>query len=463
MLSHCGSRSQLEAFGGSAGPASSGGTGGTGTSPDGGVLPPPEPCVLGIAGPPVEIMAFQDAQVMAPSMVMVDPGSAASGTPANVALQGFISGGPSLAHPDIKLQRLRVGPSWPDDVTVDQAPMAFGVEAHGWGEMAHAPGDTRELALAWYSDPDMDGYTAFRTLDFDSWAATAVVEMAPEGRPALALAPGRGIRSDGAGYGGDGYAIAWRELIDVGVYDTTTKVGVLDLDREVQVGPVAQGVPAPYPGYSPSITWSSETYLIATALPECGPSGDCEPTLTVERLVPDSTAAGGARLELAWSRTSGMVPDRPSLASWRGRTWVAWMESAADHPGHPEVYVQELDPMGKAVGGAHQVDDFIRPESRLSLTASDLGLAIAYARGGLDVEPDEPGNSRVVVIQLDHTGNPLAAMPLLIDATSVNDYGPPRTVALDYPRGLLLTWAGRSFDSGYDIVAYLGFLPCIDP
>jgi len=428
--------------------------------PDGGGPPPPPPCVLQSAGPATEIMAFGDSHVMAPSMALIDAGD--SSTPARVALQGFISGGSSSAHPDIKLQRLTIAPPWPTGVNVDQPPMAFGVEAHGWGELARAPGGTRELAMAWYSDPGMVGYTAFRVLDIDTWAAQSPVEVAPNGRPALALAPGSGLGPGGVGYEGYGYAIAWRELLDADEYDTITAVGVLDLDGKVLLGPLWQGVQAPYPGYLPVITWSSRAYLIATALPDCGPDEDCPPTLTVERLRPASSAGEPASLELTWSRSNDMIPHRPALATYGDRTWITWTESEIDSPGHHDLNVQELDAMGAPVGEAVLVDYLIVPQSRPKIAASDLGLTIAYATGGAGTEPDEPGYHRIAVHQLDHDGTAMTSQPVRIDTTLFNDYGPPQAVALDHPRGLLLTWAARSLHSGHE-VAYLGFLECAEP
>ncbi len=457
VLSHCGSRSQLPQI--ETGEDNAG-TGGGGTSPDGGVTPPPPPCVLQNAGPAMEIMAAGNSNVMAPSMVRTDGGDAS--TPARVALQGFVNGGTNEAHPNIQLQRFTVTPPWSTGVKVDQPPVIFGAEAHGWGEMAHAPGGVQELAMAWYSESGMDSYTAFRALDIDSWTAKPPVEVAPNGRPALSLAPGSGVGTGGVGYEGYGYAIAWRELLDEPEYDTTTSLGVLDLEGKLMLGPLSQGVPAPSPGYSPVITWSSKTYLIATAFPDCGPELPCPPALTVERLRPASSAGEPASLENTWTRTNGMIPHRPALATYGDRTWITWTE-AEGNTSHHELYLQELDALGAPVGEAVEVDGFVWPQTRPKITASTLGLTIAYGNGGSGTEPNEPGYDQVVVHQLDHDGTPMTSQPVRIDTTLINDYGPPQAVALDHPRGLLLTWAARSFHNDYYRVAYLGFLECGEP
>ncbi len=460
VLIHCGARSSLPGHKGAGQPP---GSGGSTPQPDGGVTPPPKPCVLAVAGPATEVMASDDRHVMAPSLVVVDPGDEETARPAQVALQGFASGGSSSLHPDIQLQRLRVAPPWPGGTTIDKPPMLFGVETHGWGQMAHAPGGVGQLALAWYSDPDMVGYTAFRVLDIDSWSAQPPVEIAPNGRPALDLAPGSGVGPGGAGYQGNGYAIAWRELTDADDYNTITALGVLDLEGKLLLGPLWQGVEAPYPGYSPSIVWSSSAYLIATALPDCGPDDDCPPTLTVERLRPASSPTeDDSGLELAWSKISESVLYRPAIDSYGGRTWITWMESDPETSGYSrDVYLQELDAMGAAVGDTQTVDYVIRVESRPTLTATAFGLTIAYAQDGYGTEIEESGYNRIVVHQLDHEGAAMGA-PQIIDATLFDDYAPPQAVALEHPRGLLLTWSGRSADSGHE-VAYLGFLECTDP
>ena len=454
LLVHCGARSTLPLEGASLPPGSGGGTT---TQPDGGVTPP-KLCLLEVAGPPAEIMAFGDSHVTAPSMVVVYPGDGQTGARASVALQGFVSGGTSPAHPDIRLQLLRFGLPWPAGVTVEEPPHSFAEEALGWGELAHSPGGTARLAMAWYSGSDVDGYTAFRKLDLANWVASPPVEVAPNGRAALALAPGSGVGPGGVGYEGYGYAIAWRELLDAEEDNTITAFAVLDLQGNVVFGPLWQGVVAPYPGYSPTIVWSSSAYLVATALPDCDPDDECPPTLTVERFRPASSEGESGELELTWSRSAGMVPHRPAIASYGERTWVTWMESEPDSPGERTLLLQELDPMGEAVGDVQPLGLVMQPASRPTLQASDLGLTIVYAVAGYGGEPDEPGASRISVRQLDHDGAAMG-VPLLIESTLFEDYGPPQAVALDHPHGLLLTWAGRSAASGYE-VAYLGFLEC---
>ncbi|RLB61802.1 MAG: hypothetical protein DRI90_10555, partial [Deltaproteobacteria bacterium] len=116
VLIHCGARSSLPGGPGAGQPP---GSGGSAPQPDGGVTPPPKPCVLAIAGPATEVMASDDRHVMAPSLVVVDPGDEETARPAQVALQGFASGGSSSLHPDIQLQRLRVAPPWPGGTTID--------------------------------------------------------------------------------------------------------------------------------------------------------------------------------------------------------------------------------------------------------------------------------------------------------------------------------------------------------
>jgi hypothetical protein len=454
----CGARSELSSGTGSGGPggAPSGGAagvGGEGPGGEGGGGAPPEPCLLVPVGSPVEVMAFADRSAIAPSLAPLADG---------FALQALASGGDSPLHPDIQIERLRVGPSWPEGIEVVTAPLLVGPEAHGWAEMARAPGDRDEVALAWYGDPGQVGRTSFRVLDAASWSPAPVVDISFAGSVALALEAGAGTGPFGVGYAGDGYALAWRE--ESGTPQdplAQARVAVLDPGGAVLIGPhpAAGGVVTPYPGFAPAIAWTGETYLLATALGDCTAPG-CPAKLIVERVRPASgDAIDDSGVELVWGDSPALRPTWPTVDSYGGRTWMAWFEG---DPGDPlairSLRLVALDAQGNRLGEPITVTDRASPASRARLTVGEQGVLVAYAEEDFSLPVEAEGRGRVIVHQLDLDGTPLSE-PIPFYSRVMGNYGPPHALATS--DGAIVAWSGRSRQTALDVV-YLARLSCAE-
>jgi hypothetical protein len=443
----CGARSSLDADGLASGSAAGAGSGAGGQGAGGQA---PAGCLLELSGEPISVVSFPDRQVRSPSLVVIDGGEP---PPASVAIQVFAGGGDSVLHSDIQIARLAVSAPWPS-VVQEQAPMLLGIESHGWAEMAHAPGDLDQIAIAWFSDPGFVGRTAFRLLDVPSWSPGPPVDLSFDGSSALALVPGSGVGALGVGYEGDGYAVAWREPFD-GDADTHAILAVLDVDGGVVLGPHVQALAAPYPGPSPSLVWSGASYLVATAHPD-------SLTFGVERIRPASgDALDDSGIEPVWTDERMGQPLRPSLATHGGRTWMLWREQKPEDPSGPRrLLLQELDPQGERLGPVRTLGE-VRALGRAMLQAGRFGLTVVYAAHGDPLaDDDQPGRSSIVVGQYDYEGTPMAP-PIEIPATLVDLYGPPSLVEIANPKALLVSWAGHGVDSGLE-EAYLAMLECRD-
>ncbi len=467
LLLNCGARSQLGVSGGSQ--SSSSKTTGTttgsgGGAPDGG---PPPSCRLLLDGTPTELLSFPDRHAEAPSMVVLDPGQASTESPARIALQAFASGGSSPLHPDIQIMSATIGSGpWPASVNVEHPAQLFGVEAHGWAELARAPDPHEQLAISWYSDPGMVGRTAFRNLATDSWVAGPPVDVYAEGRPALALVAGAAIGPGGVQPNGYGYAIVWRQ-VDFESDDAPSwpMVAVLDEKGAIKLGPHAASAPSKYPGRSPRLAWTGSAYLVATAFDNCGQDDPlCKPNaVTIARIVPASPSSDSG-LELASSMPvldPKAIPRRPAISSHAGRTWVAWTEA----PAEPEdatriVRLAQLGSTGEPLGAPIVVAEGVRPVGAMSMRVSQHGISISLAEDGDPQLPSEaPGRSKIVLWHLDGEGAPLQA-PIRIPSPRFDTYGPPSAVAIANPPGLLLTWSAQGFN-GPDVVQ-LARLICTD-
>ncbi len=467
LLLNCGARSGLGASDGTRGSTSSTtgtSTGSGGASPDGG---PPPSCRLLLDGAPTELLAFPDRHAEAPSMVVLDPGKASTQSPARIALQAFASGGSSALHPDIQIMSASIGAGpWPGGIQVEHPAQLFGVEAHGWAELARAPEPHAQLAIGWFSDPGMVGRTAFRSLATDSWVAGPPVDVYAEGRPALDLVAGAAIGPGGVQPEGYGYAIVWRH-VDFESEESLSwpMVAVLDEKGAITLGPHPASAPSKYPGRSPRLSWSGSAYLVATAFDSCGQDDPlCKPNaVTIGRIRPAGPASDSG-LDLAGSVATihpQAIPRRPAIDSYGGRSWVAWTEALTDPENAPRTLrLAQLSPTGEILGAPLVVAEGVQPVGAMSLHASQHGISILLAEDGDPQLPNEAhGRSKIVVWHLDGEGAPLQA-PIRIPSPRFDTYGPPSAVAIANPPGLLLTWSAQGF-SGHDVVQ-LARLTCTD-
>jgi hypothetical protein len=341
--------------------------------------------------------------------------------------------------------------------------MLWGVESHGWGEMVRASPtvpDKPRLALAWHTDTGGKSRPALRLLDVPGWKPGKLKNIADQGEAVLSLAAGRDVGNHG-GYGdAGGYAVAWRDHVQVGKkLHTRPLVAVLSASGERKLGPFVAAAADGYPGRSPSVIWSGSTFLTATSFSSCVPSDTmCKPSsVVIGRIRPPSASTAGdeGALEPVLSIQSldpATRPRRAAIGRLAGRVFVAWAEGGDQNEDDEAVFairLARLTPEGQLHGQVRLVAEGARPVHSISLDATSLGLILSWAEDGDgSLPPDQPGSSRIVVHWLDAEGKPLHPAHQL-QISRYHNYGGPSTVAIAEPRGLLLTWSGR-LEDGYD-------------
>jgi hypothetical protein len=397
------------------------------------------------SGGPIELVRFDQNNSNAPQLVVLDPGARApSPRDATLAIQVFRSDGNDSTHPDIQIARVRIGALAPHDVSLDRAPLLFGIESHGWGEMVHAQ-HADGVALAWLGDPGGRVRPIFRALDAPSWTEAAPVDITSRGEAVIALAAGAGTR-DGA-YEGDGYAVVWRSILDMNQAEPL--VALLDRDGRPAngQGPFQVAPPSPYPGVWPSIVWTGQTYLTATAY--TGPCMDtprCGRPVFVGSVRPSNgrDTGGVTNTTTYWGSTG--APLSAQIASYGGFTWVAWFEGDPDAPMSPRtIRLARVGPKGDPVGGAMTISIAQpRPQSRFAFLAAETGLTIAWIEdGNVALSEDTPGRSRLLLIHGALDGTSFAALPPL-PITRFASYGiAPTLAALESPRGIVVSYTAR--------------------
>jgi hypothetical protein len=395
---------------------------------------------------PHPILTYPDRHGTAPSLALVDPGEA--GAAARIAIQVFASGGSSSAHSAIEVARVRIGTSWPSGLVLEMAPLLWGVESHGWGELARAPGPTAALALAWHSDQGGKGRPVFRTLAVEAWTPGPIVDLAASGEAVLDLAAGQGL------IGSPGYAVVWRDVQQKPGGGTATRplVGVLGADGALVHGPFPAAAADGYPGRSPRIVWSGTHYLTATAFSACiaGDPQCSERSVVVARVSPAGMKTDPlvpvAKLQSLEPTTR---PRRAAIAVYAGAVFVAWAEGGVDEQALLSVRLARLSPAGALAEPPRIVATGVRPLASVSLDATALGLILSWPeQGDPAIAPDKPGRSAIVVHWLDGAGQPLHPAARL-PSPLYHTYGSTSAVAIEQPRALLLAWGGR-LASGLD-------------
>lgn len=439
LLLGCGARSTLlpgetDDEPGTTSTTSSSGSGGGSTTPS---LPPCRPIAAGSAA---EIISFPDRHGIAPSAVVI-PGT----SPERLFVQTFASGGDSSLHSDIELSELRVGSAWPAGVSTVAGPALFGFEAHGWAVMTHSPPSRNELALGWHGDPGGFSRPIFRRLDLGTNGGLATVDIAQSAEALLDLVP-----SD------SGYAAVWRGFADSSGTLVSPTVALLDLDGNRVAGPAPLTFPRDYPGRSATLTWTGSSFLAAVAFGLCEPGEEalCRPhSVVVTRLAP-----GTAAPSIAASFELGMIddvtwasPSRPFLASYGGRTYLAWSEGSTDFLAGRRLRVAELAGDGQVRAGPIDAEQAIEMLSRPTLVASEAGVTLVWtAPGDRGLPENAPGHDRLVMTQLDVELDVLTSRAS-IGIPAFNDYGPPHGVALAEPRALFFVVSARLAKApGYD-------------
>ena len=448
-----------------------------GTSPDaispdaiGPDAAPPPPCQLVPAGDPTAVMGFPDRHAEAPSMVVLDPGTA--GQPASIALQFMTSGGSSMLHPDTQVAQVRIDTPWPEGLAIEQGPTLVGIEAHGWAEMARAPGGRNELGFAWHGDPGGTSRTMFRTFDLGAWSAGPTADISTQGGAALSLAEGMGTGDMGVGWGGDGYAVVWREYDVVpGEWPIGPAVAVLDPFGNILLGPHRVAGTTVYPGRAPRVVWSGSTYVMATAFTDC-PDGDdlCAPaSIVVTRVRPASGDAwddsGVDLVAVIPAMEEGTVPRRPFLTAYDGHVYAAWAEGVEDDPENRRaIRVVELNAMGEPTGKDRVVAPEVRLDLGVTVTAGELGVLVVWGEIGDESLPyNELGRELMAARRFDLGLEPIHDK-ITMPTSSLDSYGGPWAVTLTEPKSLLLAWGAIELNSGGGMwQVFLGRFDCVDP
>jgi hypothetical protein len=265
----------------------------------------------------------------------------------------------------------------------------------------------------------------------------------------LALAAGAG--TEGGAYQGDGYAVVWRSI--VGMSEAEPLVELLDRDGRPALGqgPFSYAGPSPYPGFSTSIVWSGQTYLTATAFsrPSCTDSPRCARAVIVGSVRPSNGRDAGGVINTAtfFGETGGPLNAR--IASYGGRTWVAWFEADPDVPTTPRTLrLARVDPNGEAIGGAFTIAKDAHPVSRLTFLAAETGLTMAWIEdGAVGLSDDKPGRSHLALVHGTLDGTSFAPLPPLF-ITRFASYGiAPTLAALESPHGVVVSYTARSRSS----------------
>jgi hypothetical protein len=393
-------------------------------------------------GEPMELVRFDQNNANAPELVVLDPGGNASPRDAVLAIQVFRSDGNDFPHPDIQIARVRIGALFPHEVSLDRMPQLFGIESHGWGEMVHAP-NADGVALAWHGDPGGRGRPMFRALDAPSWTEASPLDIALRGDAVIALAAGAGTR-DGA-YEGDGYAVAWRSMVDMNQVEPL--VALLDRDGRPAIGqgPFQPAVPSAYPGVSMSMAWSGQTYLTATAYSrECMDGPRCGRGVIVGSVRPSNGRDTGAVINTAtfWGQTGGPIGVR--IASYGGITWITWFEGDPDVPTGPRTLrLARVAPSGESLGAATTIAEGAHPQSRLALVAAETGVTIAWIEDGdVTLGDEKSGRSRLRLLHGALDGTSFAE--LTVPITRFASYGiAPTVAAIASPRGIVVSYTAR--------------------
>ncbi|MBW2529636.1 MAG: hypothetical protein JRI23_36000 [Deltaproteobacteria bacterium] len=472
----CGGRSELRIGGAPAG-AGTGGSGTGGVPVDGGIVdadapdapPPPPPCELAAAGDPVAMLSFSSGSANASDLVVLDAGQPQGGAGARVAVKARAADA-NFWHPEIHLAGVRVGLSWPDGLVVDQPLTLFAFESHEWGTLARSSASDSELVLFWHYagalvDPPSLRYQRFDTA---SWSVSPPVDVVigDEYGASEALAPGPGLAVDGIGYGGNGYAVAFRRhLAEVG---TEARVALLSTNGAFTLGPFTAAPATDYPGRGASVVWTGSSYLVATSFSTCPPPGEafCAPrSIVLLRLRPPEHAGDPGGLEVTGTvavQSPTHEPTRPRIAERAGSAYLAWTERPTDEPDAPRVIrMVPVDAAGSLQGSPRTLTADAHPSTGLSLAVNQHGLLVMWAEPGDDsLPPESPGHARLVIHHLAFDGEAIQS-PLTFDVPALSYYPGLAAAGLDHPEAVLVSFAATAPSTDLRTEIFLGRLDCV--
>ena len=412
-------------IGGVGGVSGSAGSAGTGGQPT---------CSALLAGTAVELISSPTQHSTGPVPALLSELS-----PPRVALQ--LITGASNDSCEMQLARFATSESSPSGIQPELPSMPLGSVASGWGAMAHAPGNSSELALAWVSGPAGNGWPVFRRVGIKTWSASPTVDLAPPpGKPLFEIAAGEGLTASGTGYGGGGYAVIWRRPAPTNPLESV--VAILDATGLPVLGPL---VVTPLDGI-PTVIWSGSTYLTATPLPQ---------GIQLGRVRPPSGAAGdvgAVEPGVLIPPALGMDPRRAMMRRLGPDVIVAWQEKPTVGSTPPErVRVARVSADGSVIldpGPSLPVAAQYRPTVELD---GDHVVLTWVEVGDASLADNMVGRDKIVVVRLPPDLKPPGAWAQIL-TTKFYAHGPPRTISRGTTGSLLTVWAGRSKSSGLEVV-----------
>jgi hypothetical protein len=428
----------------------------------------PVPCVVVAAGNPVEVLAVSSQDVLTPSLVFLEPGSAATGQPGLVAVQGVVTHGTPLSS--IQATRVQVGAAWPGPTTLSPT-IVVGEDTFSYAQMARSSADSDRLALTWLGGP---GTLAIRFAEIDvpTWAAAAPMALPIETDTPLSLCAGAGVDLASASYTGFGYALVTQESFGGNPpAEARPIVSVISDKGAVQVDSVPVSEPVPPMAPSPTSLWTGETYLLATAFDVCAPADPlCAPAaVVVARLDLSGGTAHLVAESVLPALNVGTVPSRPALVKLGDWVYAAWSERDPSNPDLPRtVRVAQLDVLGAATVGMQSVlSESAMPIATLHMVATSFGLMVYWPEeGDLDLSDGALGRSRMIGYRIEPSLDPPAPAlvvkegPVAIDATRFAAYGAPASVSLADPPSAVVVWAGWSGEYGQETIS-MGRWDCV--
>lgn len=154
--------------------------------------------------------------------------------------------------------------------------------------------------------------------------------------------------------------------------------------------------------------------------------------------------------------TPGWSPGFPSLD---GVHLV--FDEGPDSGGARTVHIEQLSQDEVQVGADHVVSYSAHPLARAFIGSTPPGKLVGWAEDGdATLSDDTPGRSRLVLQVLD-ADLQLGAMPVEVAVTRFGSMGQPAVVPLEYPRGVLVAWSGRSRTSPQRAI-FAQFLLCAE-
>jgi hypothetical protein len=209
------------------------------------------------------------------------------------------------------------------------------------------------------------------------------------------------------------------------------------------------------------MTWSSQTYLLATQFGECpsGPGPLCVPnSVVVSRVRPASGDLwDDSGIDVASTIPSlGLVPRHAAIVSDGANSYVMWNERADIDGGSPSIIrVVRLDAVGNVLGSPVTLAQGISLTGQVQLAWTSFGLIAAWP----EPDPYAPDDTVITLKRLDASLSVVDSLPPVVARTFVS-WGSRSIVASDHPDALLIAWSAQS-PSQLSTIVMMGRIDCV--